>query len=615
MPDQLQLRGGTTSEHNSFTGALREVTVDTTKKTLVVHDGSQAGGTPLMKESGTVDPTSITIGTGGTQRLAISNTEVVLNDTGADVDFRVESDTNTHAIFVNAGNSRVGINTSAPNDALEVTGDVQVTSGAIKVTGASPGVRFTDTADTGGFGHVGVNNSSGSLVMRSDDGNALSNSYMGFEVDGGTKMYITSAGNVGIGLTNPSYKLEVSGNCQIIPSGGTQFPFVVRNDFTPNSYRADLFSGNNVTSNNSLKIGTVASNGGVTFQGVRANDSAQKVHLILQPDGGKVGIGDLTPSVTLETMGHNQVTFGTMPETIITYGMTSAYNSGSAGGGIQFGGKYASNDDFTIFGGVHAKKENTTDGHYAGALLFSTRVNGGNSIERMRVHSNGDVNIADGDLHVNGTSNGIVGLGVNNATYGAINIKVGGADGSGSNNVATFVRPAAAGGICLQFPSGGGIDFNPTSDATGGTSEFFDDYEEGQWTATIIASTQAFSSNPSITTNYGRYVKIGRQVHCDLYLQWGNDGAGGSGHPRIGGLPFTEGSHGTYPGVYYGWHDLANGIMSSDENLTGYVQNNGNYVVMYKSNNAGSSNVVNVATMCNSAGGNFQMSFTYMAIS
>ena len=53
MPDQLQLRGGTTSEHSSFTGAAREVTVDTTKKTLVVHDGSQAGGTPLMKEAGT----------------------------------------------------------------------------------------------------------------------------------------------------------------------------------------------------------------------------------------------------------------------------------------------------------------------------------------------------------------------------------------------------------------------------------------------------------------------------------------------------------------------------------------------------------------------------------
>lgn len=44
MSKLLQLRGGTTTEHASFTGAVREVTVDTTKKTLVVHDGSTAGG-------------------------------------------------------------------------------------------------------------------------------------------------------------------------------------------------------------------------------------------------------------------------------------------------------------------------------------------------------------------------------------------------------------------------------------------------------------------------------------------------------------------------------------------------------------------------------------------
>jgi hypothetical protein len=50
MSKLLQLRGGTTSEHASFTGALREVTVDTTKDTLVVHDGSTAGGFPLLKE-------------------------------------------------------------------------------------------------------------------------------------------------------------------------------------------------------------------------------------------------------------------------------------------------------------------------------------------------------------------------------------------------------------------------------------------------------------------------------------------------------------------------------------------------------------------------------------
>lgn len=50
MSDQVQLRGGTTVEHASFTGALREVTVDTTKKTLVVHDGATLGGIPLLRQ-------------------------------------------------------------------------------------------------------------------------------------------------------------------------------------------------------------------------------------------------------------------------------------------------------------------------------------------------------------------------------------------------------------------------------------------------------------------------------------------------------------------------------------------------------------------------------------
>ena len=49
MAKLLKLRGGTTSQHGSFTGAEREVTVDTDKETLVVHDGSTAGGFPLMR--------------------------------------------------------------------------------------------------------------------------------------------------------------------------------------------------------------------------------------------------------------------------------------------------------------------------------------------------------------------------------------------------------------------------------------------------------------------------------------------------------------------------------------------------------------------------------------
>ena len=50
MARQLKLRRGTTSEHSSFTGAEGEVTIDTTKDTAVVHDGSTAGGRPLLRQ-------------------------------------------------------------------------------------------------------------------------------------------------------------------------------------------------------------------------------------------------------------------------------------------------------------------------------------------------------------------------------------------------------------------------------------------------------------------------------------------------------------------------------------------------------------------------------------
>jgi hypothetical protein len=51
MPKQVKRRRGTTAQHASFTGAAGEITVDTTKKTVVVHDGATAGGFPLASET------------------------------------------------------------------------------------------------------------------------------------------------------------------------------------------------------------------------------------------------------------------------------------------------------------------------------------------------------------------------------------------------------------------------------------------------------------------------------------------------------------------------------------------------------------------------------------
>ena len=51
MAKVLQHRRGTSSEHANFTGAVGEITYDTTNKRLVAHDGSTKGGIAMAKDS------------------------------------------------------------------------------------------------------------------------------------------------------------------------------------------------------------------------------------------------------------------------------------------------------------------------------------------------------------------------------------------------------------------------------------------------------------------------------------------------------------------------------------------------------------------------------------
>ena len=51
MSTQIQFRRGTTSQISTFTGAAGEVVVDTNKWTMVVNDGSTAGGFEIVNTS------------------------------------------------------------------------------------------------------------------------------------------------------------------------------------------------------------------------------------------------------------------------------------------------------------------------------------------------------------------------------------------------------------------------------------------------------------------------------------------------------------------------------------------------------------------------------------
>jgi hypothetical protein len=67
---------------------------------------------------------------------------VVINEASLDIDFRVESNGNTHMLFVDGGDNRVGINESSPTTQLQITG----ASGA----GGTLSLKRPDTAVTAG---------------------------------------------------------------------------------------------------------------------------------------------------------------------------------------------------------------------------------------------------------------------------------------------------------------------------------------------------------------------------------------------------------------------------------------------------------------------------------
>ena len=119
----------------------------TTNHNLEIHAG--AGGATNY----------ITFKTDTVERLEISSNSVIFNDTGADTDFRVESDSNANMLFVDAGGDYVSVGTAGNlNGKLNVAGSIVATNvQSIDPDALGAGnVALGQIADGSGWGAVGV---------------------------------------------------------------------------------------------------------------------------------------------------------------------------------------------------------------------------------------------------------------------------------------------------------------------------------------------------------------------------------------------------------------------------------------------------------------------------
>jgi len=89
----------------------------------------------------------------------------------------------------------------------------------------------------------------------------------------------------------------------------------------------------------------------------------------------------------------------------------------------------------------------------------------------------------------------------------------------------------------IVMANGKGIDFSATAGT--GTSELFDDYEEGEWTVQLYDAASAGNVSPTTTTGY--YTKIGRQVSITFSLSNIDTTGMTAGNQLYFTLPFTAG--------------------------------------------------------------------------
>lgn len=176
MAKQIKRRRGTSSDHGSFTGALGEITIDTTTNTAVVHDGTTLGGHSL----GRADSSNIDLSN------QVSVNELATADgTSGDV---LQTNGSGQISFVAPGSispNSVGVIELSTSDGL--AGTVLTTDGAGTITFDAPSIGINELELVDGTnGQVIITDGAGTISFQSVSGSMIE---LGSDTEGDIMYY------------------------------------------------------------------------------------------------------------------------------------------------------------------------------------------------------------------------------------------------------------------------------------------------------------------------------------------------------------------------------------------------------------------------------------------
>ncbi len=181
MAKRVQRRRGTTAEHASFTGYVGESTVDTTKDTVVVHDGSQLGGFPLARE----DLSNVTL----TNLIGI--TELKLSDGTANQVIQTDGSGTISFGTIDIAGATIGA----------VGGDIEGTIANAQIKANVVGIAEINVTD-GTSGQALITNGSGTLSF----GDVLTDPALGGHLSGTTSNATINANTITTGMLTTALK-------------------------------------------------------------------------------------------------------------------------------------------------------------------------------------------------------------------------------------------------------------------------------------------------------------------------------------------------------------------------------------------------------------------------